>query len=341
MWKLSIDSTLEAEYKKKLLPGLMNRIKAWERRSGTTALYRWFRAELLPDWNEEEPKQTDILEKLLTAKPTEAYSLNKRLMEKLVNGYDESKLAGKMLPKSYKRRFRVIENIFDYEGQLSTSKSRPYWLAERIGHNTCTYCNRQYTFTVSGKNDRERITRPAFDHWFPKSLFPLLSLNLYNLIPSCTICNSGAKGDMIFKLGEYVHPYEQTDDEPQFKFVPEVASEGGWHVILKRDAAAYPEVDKTIKAFALDRIYDMHGNLEVKDIMDFAQAYNSTYLKSIYELVSKDLGGSGFSQEEIYRMLFGTEMVSVKNLDRPLSKLKRDLLEYLHIVESGEGSVNH
>lgn len=49
--------------------------------------------------------------------------------------------------------------------------------------------------------------------------------------------------------------------------------------------------------------------------------------------MSKDLGASGFSQEEIYRMLFGTEMDLAKNLDRPLSKLKRDLLEYLHIIE--------
>lgn len=333
MWKLSVDSTLEAEYKKKLLPGLIKRVKAWEKGTGITSLYCWFRAELLPDWNEEQPMQTDILEKLLIAKPTEAYNLNKQLMEKLIDGYDESKLNGKRSPKNYRRRFRVIENIFDYEGQLSASKSKSYWLAGRIGHNTCTYCNRQYIFTVCGKNDRERITRPAFDHWLPKSQFPLLSLNLYNLIPSCTICNSGAKGDKIFKLGEYVHPYEQTDNEPQFKFVPVVASEGGWHITLERDVVAHPEVDKTIKAFALDQIYDMHCNLEVRDMMNFAQAYNGTYLKSLYELVSRDLGASGFSQEDIYRMLFGTEAVPAKNLDRPLSKLKRDLLEYLHIIE--------
>ena len=136
MWKLAIDATLEEEYKKKLLPGLINRVIAWKKGTGKTALYRWFRAELLPDWNEEQPKRTEVLEKLLTAKPTEAYNLNKQLMEKLVNGYDESKLTGKMPPKSYRRRFRLIETIFDYEGQLSASKSKSYWLAERIGHNT-------------------------------------------------------------------------------------------------------------------------------------------------------------------------------------------------------------
>lgn len=336
MWKLKMDKTLEAEYLDKMLPGLVKRVKAWQKpggkKSGATALYKGFRAELLPDWNEDKPVQTGVLVRLLTAKPAEAYALNKQLMEKMVDGYDENELGGKKPPKKYRRRFKVLESIFDYDGQLSASKSKSYWLAERIGHNTCTYCNRQYTFTISGKNDSERITRPAFDHWFPKSSFPLLSLNLYNLIPSCSICNSGAKGDKIFKLGDYVHPYEQTDDDPAFKFVPEVASDGGWHVTLERDAVANPEVDNTIKAFALDRIYDIHGNLEVKDLMDFAQAYNGTYLRGIYEMISKELGAAGFSQEEVYRMIFGTEAIPAKTLDRPLSKLKRDVLEYLGIV---------
>lgn len=336
MWKLAIDKTLEAEYKAKMLPGLVKRVKAWQKpgdkKSGATALYKAFRAELLPDWDKDNPSQTGVLEKLLTAGPTVAYALNKQLMEKYVSGYDESELCGKKPPKKYRRRFLVLDCIFDYEGQLSASKSKSYWLAERIGHNTCTYCNRQYTFTVSGKNDRERITRPAFDHWFPKSSFPLLSLNLYNLIPSCSICNSGAKGDKIFKLGEYIHPYEQVDDDPKFKFVPVVSDNGGWNVTLERDSIANPDVDNTIKAFALDRIYDMHGNLEVKDIMNFVQAYNGTYLRSIYEMMNRDLGAAGFSQEEVYRMLFGTESVPTKTLDRPLSKLKRDVLKYLGIL---------
>lgn len=334
MWKLTQNPTLEKEYVAKILPGLVRRVKAWKKgeSSGSTAQYRAFQAELLSDWNERNPVQTQVLTKLLIAKPTEAYTLNKKLMEKLVKGYDESKFMGAKLPKGWKRRMRIIENIFDYEGQLSASKSKSYWLAERIGHNTCTYCNRQYTFTVSGKNDRERVTRPAFDHWFPKSLFPLLSLNLYNLIPSCSICNSGAKGDTVFKLGEYVHPYEQVDDDPKFKFIPEIAANGDWLVTLERDAVTNPEVDNTINAFALDRIYYVHGGLEVKDLMNFAQAYNGTYLKSIYAMVSRDLGTSGFSQEEVYRMLFGSEALPSKNLDRPLSKMKRDVLEYLGII---------
>lgn len=102
--------------------------------------------------------------------------------------------------------------------------------------------------------------------------------------------------------------------------------------MLDRDKVAHPEVDNTIKAFELDRIYNMHGPLEVKEMMEFAQAYSNTYLLQIYNQMKKDFGAVAFSQEDVYRILFGTESVPAKFLDRPLSKMKHDILEYLGII---------
>lgn len=331
MWKLDIDESFESEYVNMMLPGLLSRVKNWK---GKTALYKSFQYALLPDWNLVHPVKIETLKQLLIAKPSDAYALNERLMKKLVDDYSEAYLTQKILPKKYRRRLRTLVCIFDYDGAIGNSKSKSYWLAEHIGRNSCTYCNRQYTFTVSGKNNDERITRPAFDHWFPKSRFPLLSLNLYNLIPCCAVCNSGAKGDRVFQLTKFVHPYEQKDDDPKFKFVPAIAdkNKGEWTVVLDRDKVAHPEVDNTIKAFELDRIYNMHGPLEVKEMMEFAQAYSNTYLLQIYNQMKKDFGAVAFSQEDVYRILFGTESVPAKFLDRPLSKMKHDILEYLGII---------
>lgn len=331
MWKLNIDESFESEYVNMMLPGLLSRVKNWK---GKTSSYKSFRFALLPDWNLVHPVKTETLKQLLIAKPSDAHALNERLMKKLVDGYSEAYLTQKTLPKKYRRRLRTLLCIFDYDGAIGNSKSKSYWLAEHIGRNSCTYCNRQYTFTVSGKNNDERITRPAFDHWFPKSRFPLLSLNLYNLIPCCAVCNSGAKGDKVFQLTKFVHPYEQKDDDPKFKFVPAIAdkNKGEWTVALDRDKVAHPEVDNTIKAFELDRIYNMHGPLEVKEMMEFAQAYSNTYLLQIYNQMKKDFGAVAFSQEDVYRILFGTESVPAKFLDRPLSKMKHDILEYLGII---------
>lgn len=338
MWKLAIDKTIEDEYLKIMLSSLTKRIQQWKKKgkSGKNKSYqnKGMRNILLPDWEHDIPIKTEILKKLLILKPDEAYKVNEKLMKKFINSYDEKDLEKNKLPEKYKEKLKILEAVFDYDSQISHSKSKSYWLAERIGHNTCTYCNRQYTFTVSGKNDQQRITRPAFDHWFPKSLFPLLSLNIYNLIPCCTVCNSGAKGNTIFHLGKYVHPYMQDDSDPKFKFIPQVSDRDTdtWSVVLSRNTKVNPEVDNTIKAFELDRIYDLHSNLEVKDIIDFAQAYNNTYLKDIFEKMKTDLGSSGYSTDEIYRMLFGTELADSQYLDRPLSKLKHDILEYLNII---------
>ena len=331
MWKLNIDKSFETEYVNILLPGLLSRVKNWK---GKTSSYKSFRSALLPDWNLVHPVETETLKQLLIAKPSDAHALNERLMKKLVDGYSEANLTQNTLPKKYRRRLRTLICIFDYDGAIGNSKSKSYWLAKHIGRNSCTYCNRQYTLTVSGKNNDERITRPAFDHWFPKSRFPLLSLNLYNLIPCCAVCNSGAKGDKVFQLTKFVHPYEQKDDDPKFKFVPAIAdkNKGEWTVVLDRDKVAHPEVDNTIKAFELDEIYNMHGPLEVKEMMEFAQAYSNTYLLQIYNQMKKDFGAVAFSQEDVYRILFGTESVPAKFLDRPLSKMKHDILEYLGII---------
>lgn len=331
MWKLNIDKSFETEYVNMMLPGLLSRVKNWK---GKTSSYKSFRSALLPDWNLVHPVETETLKQLLIAKPSDAHALNERLMKKLVDGYSEANLTQNTLPKKYRRRLRTLICIFDYDGAIGNSKSKSYWLAKHIGRNSCTYCNRQYTLTVSGKNNDERITRPAFDHWFPKSRFPLLSLNLYNLIPCCAVCNSGAKGDKVFQLTKFVHPYEQKDDDPKFKFVPAIAdkNKGEWTVVLDRDKVAHPEVDNTIKAFELDEIYNMHGPLEVKEMMEFAQAYSNTYLLQIYNQMKKDFGAVAFSQEDVYRILFGTESVPAKFLDRPLSKMKHDILEYLGII---------
>ena len=335
MWKLQTYSvSFEKEYRNKLLPGLVKRIQKWEKQDDQgNRLFPEIRLALLRDADQAKPEKTSILERLLTDKPLSAYSLANELMSQFVPGYDESDLE-KNPPQPKYSCLPVLESIFDYEGQLSKapSKYKSYWLAERIGHNTCTYCNRQYTFTVSGTNKGERIARPAFDHWYPKSRFPLLSLNLYNLIPCCTICNSGAKGDAIFNLDTHYHPYDDRNAAPKFSFRPAVSDVDSdlWRVTIDRTVGS--KEDNTIKAFSLDRIYEMHGNLEVKDMMNFAQTYNGTYLSGIFKKIKEDLGHAGYTPEEVYRMIFGAESIPSKFLDRPLSKLKRDILEYLNII---------
>lgn len=84
--------------------------------------------------------------------------------------------------------------------------------------NVCPYCNRIYTFTV---NEDTRC-KPEFDHFFPKSIYPYLSVSIFNLIPSCSYCNKGKSNTCVgddFKH-RFIYPYEECfeDENLQIKF---------------------------------------------------------------------------------------------------------------------------
>lgn len=258
--------------------------------------------------------EEDNIERLLISEPKELYELNKDLMKKITGYYPDD-------PVEYKGNYKVkkLQEIFNYNTLISGNKDNSYKIAEIKGRNTCTYCNRQYTITL--KEDGEFITRPQFDHWFPKSVFPLLALSFYNLIPSCSICNSSAKGDQIFSFKKLIHPYKRSSPETDFRFSYLPDGKGGWKIDLYNLKGIEKE---TFKAFKLKNIYNYHYKLEAKNLLDLAIKNNGTYIEWLLnDMKEKKIAPS---YEEAYRLLFGTEYDIKKGLDRPFSKLKRDLL---------------
>lgn len=275
---------------------------------------------LIPNWN-SQAKDTSKIDRLLIAEPEELVQLN-----------DDINAEIEKLDESLRPKDKEIEIIFGYEVVFNTpSKSKAYKLALEIGANTCCYCNRQYTFTVvrnGNKNKEDRLTRPAFDHWFPKSKFPLLSVSLYNLIPSCTVCNSSAKGDHDVNLSDYIHPYVHSPQHPRIKFVAEPATEPDRNWTLKIDRKENSPEDNTIKMFYLDEIYKEHDKLELKDLMDFRDNYGDGYLGELIKFMEENkMDASSITREDIYRMLFGVEWNDDKHLDRPFGKMKNDILK--------------
>lgn len=302
---------------------------------------------------------TRLVEDILSSKPSRLFKLNHRHLnnmlklmpvnlygyhdiysEKLLRRYLKAKAKKRRTPKQqslidrYEKLLTFLYDVFDY-GLIKEEVA--YNLSLLKGRNTCTYCNRQYTFTVGKVTEKGKIVskvRPQFDHWFAHRQYPLLGLSFYNLIPSCSVCNSSVKGSAHYSLKTHIHPYTNPDSDPDFKFVPTLeymdtlhASE--WSVLLGRKRNG--KEDKTITDLSLDEIYEKHGPLEVKDIMDFEIKNNSTYLKTLFDKVCVDLGMK-YTREDVFRMMFGVEVDIEKTLDRPLSKLKRDVLEWLGIV---------
>lgn len=225
--------------------------------------------------------------------------------------------------KSKFRKDKNIRKIFDYENWLNYDKYNAYDFAKKLDILTCPYCNRTYTKTVITQKG-EKIIRPEFDHWFPKSEYPLLALSFYNLIPSCHICNSNVKGKTEFKLDSHFHPYNSANNV-KVTFSYNYKSCDGYRIkINTKDDFSRDSVE----AFQLENIYQAHED-EVKDLIKIRQAYSDKYI----EILNNSLkGGIHLSKEEVYRLAFGVHYEEDKFDRRPLSKLKKDILTELGII---------
>lgn len=274
----------------------------------------------------------------LQGKPEEIFNLNNQFYSNIsnytFNGYNNYKLnidknqknqAEKQNVTKYKNLHSIIEIIFNYENSFSVKKTKysTYNLAKNLDINTCVYCNRMYTKTVFNS---EKLTRPEFDHWFPKSKYPLLALSFYNLIPSCHICNSSLKGATNLSLSDYLHPYiddEKTiNNDIKFSYYNKSLDSYGFKMDTFSDKGK-----NTIEAFKIKEIYETHEE-EIKELRRIRDVYSESYIQNLasYHKLS-------ISEEEIYRLAFGVYIEETKFEKRPLSKMKKDILIELGIIQ--------
>ena len=289
----------------------------------------------------------DQVKRILIDEPAQLLQYHEDFMELLVPQYDEAEYREYFKAKKKRLNLRTaaddqligkyeiaeaVLRIFDYENFLIRKKSRSYNLALQMQRNTCSYCNRLYTNTVVYKdpatgrvNDSTRVTKPQFDHWFAHSRYPLLGLSYYNLIPSCSVCNSSVKGDDIFSLATHVHPYiYEPDQHFKFCFYYRDTDQPNVKVIPTGD-----KMTRHLKAFKIKEVYDAHSNLELKDLLDLKYKYSENYLNTLFEESFKALK---VSRRETYRMIFGAHYDEADFHKRAFSKFKKDILNELGII---------
>jgi len=303
--------------------------------------------------------QYDFVDILLRSKPRHQLVLNRFLMKRIFNNpnymegdIDElTKVLGKIkrsgngnpilsqreqnIKAIYEQRTALLRKVFDYDKFISKDSDFSYQLSNVKKINACPYCNRQYTLTIEKKTRAgevvSHIAKPHFDHWFAKSRFPLLALSFYNLIPSCAVCNSSIKGSKLMALNDHIHPYcQQAGYEPHFKFRLLFTGEKDYELYTTK--SIFPTEEQMKSDFFIEDAYKYHENLEIADLVNLYQAHEGTYLRKWMKAILKDLQPEK-SVSEIVRMVFGAEIDAAKMKDRPLSKLKKDLLEQFHIID--------
>nr|WP_294994547.1 hypothetical protein [uncultured Sediminibacterium sp.] len=267
-------------------------------------------------------KQDGKLKQIITALPGDMAKLE-----------TEIKLCAKS--KNIKNLNGHLKRVFDYKRFRSkeTLNYNAYHLSVALDVKVCPYCNRQYTFTtIDTAGD---YTRPEFDHFLSQSNHALFCLSFYNLIPSCSICNSRLKHNKKFSLKNHFHPYLNSfGKDAVFNYAPVdynstigLASNLTVFLELKEDAVHKEKIKKNIEVFRLNQIYCGHADY-VSEIIRKFYITNADYLKTLYNTFP-NIG----SKEELYRIAFGNYFHEDDHEKRVLAKLTYDIAKRLKLLE--------
>lgn len=290
-----------------------------------------------------------IFNKLKTSLPNNPVHTNKKKKEdlevliQLCVSQDIDKIASidifSILPcKEYKEKntyAAYIVKILGYDkfAKYNNARWNRHMFMSELGIKVCPYCNRQYITTYMIKNGKhnERRTTTDTDHYYPKKEFPFLSMNLYNMIPSCQICNSRMKLDKVKKISDrHLYPYKDPSNSLKFEVrldsLEELYGFTENSITIKLKEA--PEVkDRAIKSkeiFKLEQVYETHKDIAYKLISDMREyllndSYTAIFCKNYTDIFD--------GHDKFLNVLF--PFLSDDEKNTPLTKMKQDLYNFI------------
>lgn len=269
----------------------------------------------------------DLDRNLITAKPEKLSILLRFIEYKFKNLLDSNYSIN-----DYTYR-KLLSKIFYYDNY---DRWDAYELASQLKVNICPYCNRIPTYTI-GKSSKKG-TRPQFDHFFDKSRYPYLSLSIYNLVPSCNICNSSYKHSKEFNIKEHFHPYIKGFDCEDVKFTLEIENIDDILSVVDETlniptydigfrCDPFKTLPKNIDDLGLKKLYN-YDKSYTNDIIKKSFIYNKDYIESLYKEWEGTLFGS---TDEIKNLIMGNYLNIEDINNRPLGKLTKDITEELRI----------
>ncbi len=266
---------------------------------------------------------TGHIKEILMSKPANLHNLNKDYIR-------VCKAPGNTKLKYYNRGLSKVIN-YEWFAKKEAAYYCGYDLAKKLNFKTCPYCNRNYTVTVI--EDKDRVVRPDFDHFFPKKQYPLLALSFYNLIPSCLICNRTIKNQKPIVHGQYIHPYEEGfGDTVKINYFPLDANSAlglkeNYTIILQLNPVEPIKAKRCQNSFELFKLKEIYEESHGGEIASIIKKYHITNGKYL-EILSKAFPQLG-TAEEFYSIAFSNYLNMEDFEKRPLSKLTKDIVEQL------------
>ncbi|PFC20783.1 hypothetical protein CN282_30600 [Bacillus thuringiensis] len=198
---------------------------------------------------------------------------------------------------------------------IKVDKKNIYWNAyeyiKLLKVKVCPYCNAQFTLTIQPSNDQSEggPSRAELDHFISKKEYPIFSMSLYNLVPSCKVCNQSLKHSRKTSFSTHFNPFDKEIDTQfhfsrQFKkhkkkrnkinYVDAILGEtnnfeitispkgifnNNWST--ESEKIINRKVNNNIKLFRLKSIYNQHKDFIQENILK-AKIYNEMYLQQLH-----------------------------------------------------------
>jgi len=260
-----------------------------------------------------------------------SYSDIDTLINKKLNNFDKDINLEKLVKADYKYMKKLVDFINKNPKRHELSKiEKKYFFTmyerlqkaefiKKINIQTCPYCNRNYIFNFTRNNKQEATAQ--LDHFFDKSKYPYLAVSIYNLVPSCNVCNQRKSS----KQEDIFYPYEESfNDSVKFKYNYENLSKIKIEFDIKYNEE---KVNNHIEIFNLEHLYNEHKDI-VLELIQKREIYPDSYIDELTNQYP-----NMFNNKEDVLRLITCGYVDDKDLHkRPLSKLIKDISEQLELI---------
>lgn len=208
--------------------------------------------------------------------------------------------------KKEKKLYEILKKIFvesEYKYFYRSSGWNAYLFHQELNLSVCPYCGTQFIFLSYEAGGK---TRATLDHFFDKATYPFLGISVYNLIPSCKVCNYDLKGSVSMNLTNNYIPYEkgivnyinfELDNMTNLEMKEKAANNQEidyynmftganeeFDILMSYKEAPTEIAEKirgNIKAFKLDVLYNKYHKDYVRSLIKKAYIYNKAYLQNL------------------------------------------------------------
>lgn len=260
---------------------------------------------------------TDGIEGILLLSPTELQDFTQRIDNEFPGIFSKTTENG--TTKATKLGNQILK-AFNYDRYR---QNKLIDLSKKLNVKCCPYCNMYYTlYAEKGNTRKDQLTKFQFDHFYAKSKYPMLSMSLYNLIPSCAVCNQGKSAT---NLSLDFHPYHSNIcNQFTFNVHNPIGLFSGDRInddieidILSNNIDK-KDVDVFINTFHLKTLYQRHGDIA-------QETFDKAYEKEYYQQPSNFHWLSNASPEYIQQLWMGVYPNEKDIEKRPMSKFIQDL----------------